>query len=328
MKRRTLVVPLIAALVLAASRAGASPVPGGTFEAMNRLPGRMLQHPTPAEEREFVDLLARYGIDRPGLYTAETRATFVARFKTLKPYFFGSQGNGGYPQESIQDLVRSLGDPGDRQRMCSALREWLTLPDDSLRPAQSFYLLKNGPDGKRSTERELWGARCRAAEMLSDWGDSTALPLIRAQLARPIDRDQARWSLIESVRRLESPDSAVFLTSGPSGRVINHRSLAEISSAYAGETSLLEKGKARPLDRVQTERVWAALSGALFGRKSGPVPESYGVRLDFTNGIHAMLALTDEGGVVYTDNSRVERWSLTLDSANLHDVVAALGGAE
>jgi hypothetical protein len=52
------------------------------------------------------------------------------------------------------------------------------------------------------------------------------------------------------------------------------------------------------------------------------------VRLDFTNGIHAMLAVTDEGGVVYTDNSRVERWSLTLDSANLHDVVAALGGAE
>jgi hypothetical protein len=317
----------IATLVLAAPLAAASPISGSDIEAMNRLPARMLDHPTPAEERQFVTLLARYGVDQPELYRPETRELFVEKYKALKPYLVASQRNGGEPEESIQSLVRSLGGREDRDRMCTALREWLSLPDDSLRPAKVFYLLTSGANGKNVAKRELWGARCRAAEMLSDWGDTTALPLMRALLAGSIEPERARFSMIESVRRIESPDSAVFLTADASGRIVNHRSLAEVASASAGAEDALERGRGPRLDFVQIQRLWTALSGAMFGRRSPWTPGNSGVRLEFKNGLRALLVVTGAGSVEYTDNSRIDRWALTLDSAALNQVVSDLSGA-
>lgn len=303
--------------------ARASSVPTSDFTDLNRLPGRMLDHPTPAEERQFVVLLARYGIDRPGLYTPETRQLFVTKFRALEPYLIRSQANGGQPQESIQELVRSIDATGERERMCAALREWLTLPDDSLHPVTEFYTVPSG--SKEAPRRELWGMRCRAAEMLSDWGDVSSLPRMRQWLAGPIDRAPARWSLTESIRRLVSPDSAVFLSVDAAGHLRNHRHAAEVEKAIAGDTSREGRGTAVTLDAPQIQRFWVTLSGAMFARRSEEPLESEGIRIDFQNGIRAQFAVAGPTAVAYTDNTRIEKWSLLLENAALHDLVAEYG---
>ena len=196
----------------------------------------------------------------------------------------------------------------------------VTLPDDSLHPATEFYTVPNGP--KDVPRRELWGMRCRAAEMLSDWGDMASLPMLRHLLEMPIDRAPARWSLTESIRRLTHPDSALFLSLDPSGHLHNHRNTAEVAKAIAGDTSREGRGSAVTLDAPQIQRFWVTLSGAMFGRRSETPSGSEGVRIDFQNGIHALFAVAGATSVAYTDNSRIEKWSLLLENAALHDLVA------
>lgn len=319
-------------LLVFASPARANPVPGSVVDAMNYLPSIMLGLPTAVDEARFVRFLAQYGVDQPALYKAETRALFVEQYEKLKPYFFRSQGNGGLPQASVQDLVRVHGSKEDRIQMCRMLRQWLELPDDSLRSANEIYVIV--PGSRRKYRQVLSWSRCQAAEFLADWDDTEAGRLIDRLLSRPHDdvsprdRDEVRWFLRQAARRLAHSDSAFFLTVDSTGAVSSHRSLAGVVSASVGLPTDLNSGKGERIHTDSARRIWQALSHHVSGRRSEPLSSPRGVRLEFQDGFHATFHSLDGDLVAYSDNSRLRNPSLTLESDALHAVISELSQGE
>jgi len=177
-------------------------------------------------------------------------------------------------------------------------------------------------------------ARICAAEILSDWGDAGALPLMRDLLASAdpsivawfsSEKQDPLFPLKMAIVRTTSPDSAAFLRAGEDGLLRCCRSFDRVYSMVVRRTSGADRLQhLPPLDEKTSREVWSLISNGPSSASRGYGGGGLELTVYFHDGLIGHLAPIGEGRVIYTDNTRLERTGLTIENPELHDRIMAL----
>lgn len=273
---------------------------------MNECPRRWLALPNPKDERQLVFQFATHGVS-PSLLSPATIELLASHFDRFAPLIVTAQRPPYYPDQSLQAWYREHATGTQVDSMTAALRSWLTAELSEAPLMHGGYQAVGSPD----VERSVLGARIGAAEALSDWGDTRALPDLRALQGRVPAPSSV---LVAAIRRLADPEHADVLVTTPGGGLAVRRPRAELDSmTVACRDAVTGDATTWAADRSAIAHLWPLLArGRTFDRQNQPPrgPASSFVAeklaLYFRDGrvVSLQRAWGDAGIWEYEDNGR------------------------
>lgn len=308
----------------------ANPISARDGEDIEQLPQRVADGGTNAERERWSDLLSRYGFD---LFRAKSLRYVTRHLRQLTPLLIASQEpNRGLSLNvySLHRVFRCSATPEDKEEMVRTLRRWLVEP---LPRVEVRFCGVRGADTTAWNRYVVLRTRAIAAEILSDYRDQDAAPLILA-LERSLEAEPNRYEVIlfrpfihRALERLINPHATGILARlcdakvegyaapGTARAVTVHRSRRDPHPAITSESTTcsalvqaLESAQSPLLDEGwRVSRGWRGLS------------QEFTIGITFANGDSASLTPVGRRGflrtsraVLYSDNTRLE----FLDNGN------------
>jgi len=282
-----------ATLSLTASAACANPLP---HETWNELAALVRAFPDSASPRaaQRLSYLLRLS---PGAAVVAGRNADVleSNFEVFKPYLLEAhQPSVPYAiARDLPELYLRVASSADRDTMLATLRSWLAVPS-ARGPAAVALEVPAEHDGPFPVRLE---EQVTVAEILSDAGDTTALPLIRA-FQGSIRKHSEEWvHLDQAALRMEDPAlaGAVVPAEGGGLRVVRTDDGA----------SVLVGGRIEVSSSVRSE-IFEALRTAETHDRTALTRGGVLVRVSFPDGIVAKLTWSEGIRFIYEDNTRQE----------------------
>jgi len=255
------------------------------------------------DERLLIAILDARGfatLDAPAL------AVIEHHFEQFRPVLLRAQHFPLTPDRPLLEWVRQHGSSEDRRAVTESLLEFLAPRESAASPLGGFFALHD----------QLPVRRVMAAEILSDWGESGALPGIDRLLSSSEIKDRERMPLHlwleQSALRLRNPMRAGLLV--PAGEEVDlHRPFADVDTIYRVRNIGFERDGAVPLSSQESHRVWNLMRAT---RNPRPTQTHQGkwtaIFIRLKDGLEAKLSLSATGEVLYEDNARMSDGALSL----------------
>jgi hypothetical protein len=318
----------IAVSLVVAAVAVANPIPDTSIDEMNNLARRWSDGLSETESARLVGYWGRY----PFEFWAEDVGELVEQgLGEYLPALAACQEPGHAINFELQRWFRSIASDSQRQAMCAVLRRWLTDEMTTAPPDGDMQI--TGP-GSHVRFAIVMG-RVNAAEVLSDYGDSRAEPLIEALTAAASADSAARdplwelrhgspaWLLEQALARLRDPDVGYVLRER-GGDLQLAGNLGPVLRASFGQT-FSRAYEPMPVDPPVAQRLFAMLA------ECRPAPTRVrsfsGLSLDvvFADGRRAQVNLGNiRPELVYEDNMRAEHPQISLANESLYDELEAI----
>jgi hypothetical protein len=266
----------------------------------------------------FIERLCRR---RHARLDEETMALMEAHLDLFAPLLAEAQIPGCGLRREIHEWLRPLADAEAKETMCSALRSWLT--DRRLVP--SYRRPADGAPEDDERKRIRWAAERRrvlAAELLSDWRDTTAVSLIETVRGliteeaggwEALDDEEAHWCwlLDQAVLRIHDAEASPTAVQNGGGGLDILRGAGEIVAAVrvAGgdpprsdmEVSLPMAARALELLSSNDARVLLTKDSPWSRQWPGDA-----LVICFSDGAKLSLRLTKNGHIICSDNLRLK----------------------
>ncbi len=306
--------------------AHANPIPDSVILRMNELAREFADGVEPDERTELVETMGRYSFR---FWDAEVLELIESRIEDYCPVVVECQGPGHSIDFGLHRWFRSVAPDTCERSMCRSLRLWLTEEISEAPPSGSMQT--TGPASAVSSEI-MWG-RVKAAEVLADYGDTTAAALIEALIQSPESgvgwsleekRGSFRWLLNNALARLRDPTTAALLLSEGSGSVRLPRGADGIRSATVGQP-FNHKYPPSPFDGSEARRLFALLGESTVSTERNRGHSGLALSVEFDDGARAHIYLGHRPfELVYEDNMRVEHPSILLQNESLYGELEAL----
>jgi|GEM_PF-6398182 len=326
MSRYRTVALLIVVLLLAASQDPvANPIPDETVQTFNHLIAAVAQGATQVERDQLIGLVGQYGLHLASPETVEMIRDHFPRFASI---LIESQQPPHAPRHDVQRHFRRWERPEDVEAMNVALRRWLTEPVTEA-PSDGGMRV-DGPG--RAAERSIMRARVAAAEILSDDGDETMVPLVEALLESPPFRVDDPWTrdfdeyrrLLRQARvRVEDPAAAAILLPDDHRGIRVCREWSQVDSMRVWRR---REGKDVHvvLDRATACELFSHFGESLRGADTNWRGSHRRLEVWFRDGAFCTLSPTEVNRLAYEDNTRLERWHMDLLNRDLFEAVLAV----
>ena len=294
-------------VVLLSCAVWANPKPDAPVKEMNDLARAYPAGLSEEQVGRLADLMGRYHFR---FWEPDVRDLVASRLDEYTPVLLACQGTTHAIDFELHRWYRAIASENQKTAMCAVLRGWLT--DEISRPP---------PDGSMRLVEFTSGAsgaimagRVKAAEVLSDYGDTTAAPLMRAVLESL--KSSVRWFLRQALRRLRDPAAASVWVRGSDGGTTLVRDLSTADRAMFGYQGVNARWPVE-VDAETSERVMDLIARVEFTNARAGYDSLVSFRLYFPDGVYAEFALSDGPILIYRDNTRIEGPRRTLVSAAL-----------
>jgi len=290
----------------------ANPVPGEVAEEFRELVATTAKDRRCRDVEALAGYFASYGLD---LLRASDVKTIEKRFDVFAPILVEAQRPGRQPNFAIHRLYRAHADSRQKAQMLSALREWLTVS-----ATESSVQRRMGTDGPESmmSDRMLLGKRLMAVEMLADWGDKDAIPLIEHLAESDSLSERAAWRLARDKQRLIDPTAGTLLNVDSHGMLWVAPQPPPVRKAAIRRGNWENEEDTYVLSESEISGLWPLLAASRIGKDTNWVGDRYAIVVELENGVRASFSPTERGSVVYMDNASLDfRQRITLQSYSL-----------
>jgi hypothetical protein len=265
----------------------------GDYRALVENTARAAACPDPETLENY---FGRFGID---LLSAKLIGRIHERFDVFAPLLVNSQRPPDYALDfRIQELYRARADSIQRAEMIDALRQWLTA--DIRQAAWHGSGRITGPDD--AVLREIESARATAAEMLSDWGDADAVPLMNAVEQKGVQNDEALRRILVARARLVDPCAGRVVRTGSNGPLELCAKREDLALA-----TLYREGGSRELSGAELDEVWRVLPAGAWDENADASGGSIYLTIQTAGGAAVTLSPTEPGWVSLVDDAPSER---------------------
>jgi hypothetical protein len=306
-------------LAVCATLAGpcrANPVPDAVANQFRALVRQTAQTGVCPDTTQLAEYFGRFGLD---LLSTSERAAVESQFEVFAPLLVEAQRPGQTLSFEVQALFRRRAGTTEREAMQKVLREWLTAPSSTL---ASGVDVSYPPSAVAAAVQRT---RVTAAEMLAEWGDQSAGPLM-ARLAAPDTMSaEMAWHLARARECLRDPDARTFLVIDPDSSVRVNQTVEEVKEAGLRQGNLTSGQNQYRLNPAECRDLWAVIRESRVVDRGQRMGGGYSVVLEFADGVRASLSPTQPGYVVYTDNTSLDwrRWG-RLKNEQLYKQISAL----
>ena len=300
---------LVAALAVAAGPAAANPVPDAVAEDFRGLVATTAATGVCPRPDVLVAHFAAFGL---GLLSSADIESIDDHFGVFAPLLVRSQDVNGGLDFRVQELYRAHADAEQRTAMVEVLRHWLTA-DIQEAPRQGTMRIDGPPS---AVQREIEGARTKAAELLLDWDDGESTDLIDDLLSRPMTSEGAQRRLRAVRARFQDPCAGRLVGWATSGPVERCGKRTKIVSA-----ALRERRQERLLTVRELDSVWKALSKGTWDENSHWAGSLRYLTIRLSDGSTATLSPTEPGRLTYHEDSTYSPVRRTMSNRELFDLV-------
>jgi len=267
--------------------ASANPRVDHSAPRFDEQPAGWLTHPTPELDSALVSQFALRGISA-STFSPQALDLLEREFDRFAPILVRAQEPPNPVHPTLQRWYRERADSGQREAMNRAVRAWIVSDAIPPRVYENFA---------GSAERH----RMVAVETLGDAHDRAAIPLLRGLRGRP-DVDQR--VLEASLLRIEDPKHADPFVADAKGRLVAHRTFADLDSmVIVAFDGLTEETYSLRMDESGGKRLWSAIEKGrvVEYRPSGISPRegpgfSGSLILSFRDGREIEFRKTSPGG--------------------------------
>jgi hypothetical protein len=307
---------VLATLICLVLPAAGDPVPDAVVHKAWDLIETAVRTGRCADTQTLVDFLGAYGLH---LIDEEHMSMITKDFNAIAPMLVLSQAPPSMPGISIQDFYRSRANAAQREEMLRALRKWLTAEVASY-PQQGTIRMDMAPAQEEAAIRRV---RAMAAEMLADWDDQSAEPLIAALEAEGSFEGNALWHLKRARARLTDPCAFSFLRKTPENDLQCCAAVSDLKMVTAGKGGWRHHEAKYELTPAEISVLWAELSRSEVSDKRPNVIPPYCIVFEFGDGVLADIRPTGDGAVLYTDNTMVDEaeQEIAIKNRNLHKLL-------
>jgi hypothetical protein len=313
---KPLMASILASVLCLAVPAASDPVPDAVVHRAWDLIEATAKTGQCPDVQTLVNFLGAYGLH---LVDEEHVSMIRNNFGALAPVLVLSQAPPSMPRVSVQDLYRSLADAAQREDMLRALREWLTAEVNTL-PQQGTMRIEMNPDREEAAIRAVRGM---AAEMLADWDDKSAEPLMAVLEAESSFDGNALWHIRRARARLSDPCAFSFLRKTPESDLQCCATVSDLKRVTAGRTGWRYHQVEYELSPEEIGSLWAELSRSAPSEKRPRIISSYCIVFEFDNGVIADISPTGDGGLLYTDNTMIDEadQKIAIKNHDLHSLL-------
>jgi len=263
------------------------------------------------DPQRLVRFFAIYGV---GYLEEYHLASILVRFELFGPLMVESQSAGQGLDFRLQAFYRKHSLSSQRDAMIQALKSWLTAPLDQGRRRGMMPMYEPGP----RLRADIAMSRARAAEMLADWGEISAAPLIRACMREPELDPQAYRFFSIALGRLEDPCHGTMLRRNGAGRL-------EVCIDPDDRVTARWERSERRVDRKDLRRVLDLLESSVLADDSRAWAGRYVLVLESPDGIVAKLSPVEQDRVSYRDNaSQNGSRKISIENPELHSLLFQL----
>jgi hypothetical protein len=245
------------------------------------------------------------------LLTSDHIEKIKNEFDVFAPILVESQQPGYGLNRDIQKLFRKHANNNQRENMVKTLRKWLT-----------SYKLERSFGWRIVYPREaVHNSRILASEMLVEWGDIDALPLIRALKDSVKNNSHHIWLVERAENRLQDPCSKTFLYRDSEDSIFNCKKLEHVTDVEVRDARFKKDESSFPLAYKALEEFWELLSHCWLIENTQWNGGWHTVRLEFYDGVIATFCPqpSKSGIIVYKDNTSIQRGRIiTLQNIKLH----------
>ena len=322
----TLASAMLCCIIVAAL---ANPIPGPDLPRRHHvLATDYLVSSSEAAARAWVDTLAQFSF---GDVADSTRALIAGNLDVYAPLLAESQLVCRKIDRGLSEWLIPRATPSARRLMCDALRSRLSESEETLASRNPRRL--EAREG--SAERWRWyreESRVTAAELLSDWRDTLAIPLIEARRESIVlkagswdSMSQVAvmqwWHLHQAALRIPDPLACAIALPNGDGAIETHRAKDEIASARFCEgrypdTVVSRETAARLLEMLPSSTDAVSLRKTKNSSTCGAA-----VYVDFADGGMMRLRVLENDRVEYADNLRSTRSGIRVANPRIRDLL-------
>lgn len=304
----------------------ANPVPGPDFPRRHHaLATEYLASGGESAARALVDTLAQYSFHQ---VADSTRVLIASNLDVYAPLLAESQLVCRKMDRELNEWLVPRATPPTRRLMCDALRSRLSESEETLASRN----LRRSEAREGSEKRWRWyreESRVTAAELLSDWRDTLAIPLIEARQDSIVlkagswdSMSQVAmmhwWHLRQAALRIRDPLACAIALPTSDGSIETHRTAGEIASArfcegWYPDTVVSRETAARLLEMLPSSRDAVPLRKT--ENSSGAA-----VYVDFADGGMMRLRVLENDRVEYADNLRSTRSGIRITNLGIRDL--------
>jgi hypothetical protein len=292
------------ALLAVCLAASANPLPEPTWTELAQLVPRFAEAPS----SEAGDTLAYLLRVSPGAVAIRKNAQIVeANFDLFAPYLIEAHrpGVAWTIAPGVADLYLQMADRPQRDAMLEVLRSWLLTSAISPEVSAKYEQV-----AAVSVEDQV-----AVAEILSDAGDTVAIPAMRA-LQATIPKGSGAWvHLDQAVTRMSAALEAGFLVPTEESGVRLARGPEDATVMVAGRvvSESVAAGVFHELGKAESHSKTAMTRGGVI------------VRIEFADGLVGKLTWSEGSSFVYTDNARQNEHRRTRVGVRGWGLVAVIG---
>jgi hypothetical protein len=307
----------------------ANPIPGPDLPRRHHaLVTEYLASGSESAAHAWLDTLAQYSF---GDIADSTRMLVADNLDVFAPLLAESQLVARKIDRGLNGWLLPRATPSARRLMCAALRSRLSESEETL--ASRNPRRSEAKEG--SAERWRWireMTRVDAAELLSDWRDTLAIPLIEARRESIVlkagswdSMSQVAvihwWHLQQAALRIPDPLAGAIALPTDYGTIETHRAANEIASARFCEgrnpdTAVSRETAARLLEMLPSST--DAVSVPKVKNSSTCGAAAY---VDFADGGMMRLRLLEDDRVEYADNLRTSMSGIRLTNPGIRDLL-------
>ena len=237
-------------------------------------------------------------------------------FDLFAPIIVESQRPGYKLSFKLQKFYRNHANSNQKHQMLIALREWLAADYDNI-SFKGSYVIWPLSDVQHSNNV----LRIKAAEMLVDWKDIEALPLIQSIEDYSDNDKELLWHLKRTELRMTDPCAMTFLyrrTNNSLGCCKKYEDITEATVQHAMDKSNPTRYY---LTDEELQNFFILLAYSELCDNTRWTGGWHTIMIVFDDGVQASLcpSPTDPGEIVYKDNTSIERHRrLTFMNDRLH----------
>jgi len=309
--------------------AHANPIPGPDLPRRHHaLATEYIASGSETAARAWVDTLAQYSF---GDVADSTRSLIADNLDLCAPLLAESQLVVRKIDRGLNRWLLARATPSARRLMCAALRSRLSEAEEALASRNPHRA-----DAKEgSAERWRWfreETRVVAAELLSDWRDTLAIPLIEARRESIVLKAGSWdsmsqiavihwWHLHQAALRIPDPLASAIAVATGEGSIETHRAPDEIASARFCEgrnpdTVVPRETATRLLEMLPSSTDAVSVREVQNSSTCGAA-----VYVDFADGGMMRLRVLEDGRVEYADNLRTSMSGIQMRNSRIQDLL-------
>lgn len=281
-----------------------------------------------ATARAWVDTLAEHSFGAVG---DSTRMLVADNLDVFAPLLAESQLVARKIDSGLNGWLLPRATPLARRLMCDALRSRLSEPEEALASRNP----RRSDAGEGAVERWRWlreETRVAAAELLADWRDTLAIPLIEARRESIVFKAGSWdslsqlsvmqwWHLHQAALRIPDPLAGAIALPTGDGAIETHRTPEEIASArfcegWNPDTVVPRETAVRLLEMLPSSTAAVSLPKVKNSSTCGAA-----VYVDFADGGMMRLRMVEDDGVEYADNLRKSMSGIRLTNPGIRDLL-------